>query len=278
MRRCELCGGVCRNDVSGITMEAVFRVDHNEVETRPHAGGPWHPTMQHGGASSALVVWAAERIPTPQPMHVARLTVDLMRPVPVAPLTIAAEVVREGRKIQLCSVRLLAEGVEVARASVLKVRARDMVLPDVAGVSDGTLLDVTGPETGREDEAGSSSRFIRGLTLRAVRGGFLQPGPGAIWFRVDRPMIEGAPTSAAMRAAVAADCGNGVSSVLDITKWTFLNADLTVSFARPPVGDWILLNSQTILGRDGAALAMSRLADVHGYFGCATQSLVVEPR
>jgi acyl-coenzyme A thioesterase PaaI-like protein len=260
-------------------MEAVFRVDNNEVETRAHAGGPWHPGMQHGGAPSALAVWAAERIPTPEPMHVARLTVDLMRPVPVAPLTIAAEVVREGRKIQLCAVRLAADGVEVARASVLRIRARDVVLPDaVAGTSDGTPLDVAGPETGRADEAGNSSKFIQGLSLRAVRGGFLQPGPGAIWFRADRPIVEGATTSPAMRAAVAADCSNGVSSVLDITKWTFLNADLTVSFARPAVGDWILLNSQTTLGRDGAGLAISRLADIHGYFGCATQSLVVEPR
>jgi hypothetical protein len=39
---------------------------------------------------------------------VARLTVDLMRPVPVAPLTLAVEVLREGKKIQLVSARLLA--------------------------------------------------------------------------------------------------------------------------------------------------------------------------
>jgi len=32
-------------------------------------------------------------------MRIARVTVDLMRPVPVAPLTIESEVLREGRKI-----------------------------------------------------------------------------------------------------------------------------------------------------------------------------------
>lgn len=80
-------------------MEAVFRVEGNRVMTSEHAAGPWDPSMQHGGAPSSLMVWAAERIPTAQPMHVARLTVDLMRPVPVAPLTIDTEVLREGRKI-----------------------------------------------------------------------------------------------------------------------------------------------------------------------------------
>ena len=59
-----------------------------------------------GGAPASLVVWAAERIPTAMPMQVARVTIDLMRPVPVAPLTLETEVLREGRKIQLCAVRL----------------------------------------------------------------------------------------------------------------------------------------------------------------------------
>src|SRR5471030_3095037 len=109
-------------------MEAVFRVEGNNVFTSEHAAGPWDPGMQHGGAPSSLIVWAAERIPTPQPMHIARLTVDLMRPVPVAPLTIESEVLREGRKIQLCGFRLLTEGVEVVRASVLKIRTQDVTL------------------------------------------------------------------------------------------------------------------------------------------------------
>jgi hypothetical protein len=58
--------------------------------------------MQHGSAPAALAVWAAEAIPTAQPMSIARVTIDLMRPVPVAPLTLQTEILREGRKIQLC--------------------------------------------------------------------------------------------------------------------------------------------------------------------------------
>jgi hypothetical protein len=81
-----------------------------------------------------------------------------------------------------------------------------------------------------------------------------------------------------MRAALSADFSNGVSSVLDFSQWVFINADLTVTLAREPVGDWILLNSETTLGPDGAGIAVSRLGDVHGYFGRAVQCLVVEPR
>ena len=105
-------------------MDAIFRVDGNDVVTSPFAAGPWDPSMQHGSPPAALVVWAAERISTPVAMRVARVTVDLMRPVPVAPLTIESEVLREGRKIQLCAVRLLAGGVVVVGATVLKIKVR----------------------------------------------------------------------------------------------------------------------------------------------------------
>src|SRR5471032_2709934 len=101
-------------------MDAIYRVDGNRVVTSPNAAGPWDARMQHGSAPASLVVWAAEAIPTPQPMRIARVTIDLMRQVPVAPLTIETEILREGRKIQLCAVRLRAEGVLVVSASILK--------------------------------------------------------------------------------------------------------------------------------------------------------------
>src|SRR5712671_5850254 len=201
-------------------MDAIYRVDGDRVVTGPNAAGPWDPGMQHGSAPASLVVWAAEAVPTPVPMRIARVTIDLMRPVPVAPLTLQTEILREGRKIQLCAVRLYAGGA---------------------------------------------------LALGAARGSFGVPGPGAIWYRADRPLVEGFAISQAMRAVVAADFCNGTSAVLDFRQWTFINADLTVSFARQPVGAWILLDAESWIGPDGAGLATARLADELGYFGRAVQ-------
>lgn len=256
--------------------EAIYRVDGHHVVTSPSAAGPWDKTMQHGSAPSALVTWIAESMPTPQPMQVVRVTIDLMRPVPVAPLTFESEILREGRKIQLCAVRLLADGVVVVRATVLKVRAEKQALP--SEVADAPI-DVPPPEQGQllEPEY-ARNPFITGLEVRAVRGGFLKLGPGAIWYRLNRPIVEGSATSQVMRAVVAADFSNGTSNVLDFRAWMFLNADLTVNLSRPPVGEWILLNSESWIGPNGAGLAASRLADSQGYFGHAIQSLVIEKR
>ena len=257
-------------------MEAIYRVDGNRVETSPNAAGPWDSTMQHGSAPAALVTWVAEAIPTSAPMGIVRITIDLLRPVPVAPLTVETEVLREGRKIQLCAIRLLADNVVVVRATVLKVRAESLPLP--SDISDAPI-DVPPPDQGQPMEpVFARNPFVTGLSVSAVRGGFLKLGPGAIWYRIDRPIVEGAAVSQMMRAVVAADFCNGTSSVLDFEKWTFLNADLTVSLSRAPVGDWILLNAETWIGPDGAGIATGRLGDVRGYFGRAVQSLVIEKR
>src|ERR1700745_3936907 len=181
-------------------MEAIFRVDGSKVEVSPKAAGPWDPHMQHGSAPAALCVWAAEAIPTPVEMRIARVTIDLMRPVPLVALTLHTEVLRTGRKIQLCAVRLLADGVVVVAASVLKVRRQAMPRP-----SDIADLPVTlpGPDHSREYPAQfSNSPFVTGMQLRAARGAFGVPGPGAIWYRVVRPLIEGENVSQAMRAVV----------------------------------------------------------------------------
>ena len=257
-------------------MDAIYRVDGDRVVTSPNAAGPWNAGMQHGSAPAALVVWAAEAIPTPRPMRIARVTIDLMRPVPMTALTLQSEVVRQGRNIQLCAIRLLAGDVVVAGATVLKIKAQALALPP--GVEDQPVM-LPGPDQSQPEPADfSSSPFVTGMSLRAARGRFGVPGPGAIWYRVDRPLVDGSPVSQAMRAVVAADFCNGTSAALDFRQWTFINADLTVSFARQPRGEWILIDAESLIGPDGAGLATARLADQHGYFGRAVQSLVIEKR
>src|SRR3954453_1698414 len=62
--------------------------------------GPWSPRHQFGGAPAALVASIVDRIPSLVPMQVARLTVDLLRPVPIEPITEEWRITREGKRIQ----------------------------------------------------------------------------------------------------------------------------------------------------------------------------------
>jgi len=258
-------------------MDAVFRIENGRAMATPHAAGPWSPTMQHGSAPAGLATWAAEAVPTPVPMQVARVTVDLMRPVPLAPLDIETEVLRQGRKIQLCEVRLRADKAVVVRATVLKIKVDESLSlpPDLVNPA----MELPGPDQSSTDPGSySSSPFADGISMRTAYGRFGAPGRAAIWYRADRPLIAGCSMSQAMRAVIASDFCNGTSAALDFREWTFLNADLTVSLARQPVGDWVLLEADSWIGPDGTGLAMAKLGDRHGYFGRAVQSLVIEPR
>ena len=258
-------------------MEAIYRVEGATIETSAFAGGPWDPKLQHGAAPASLICWAVESLPSPVPMRVARLTVDLMRPVPVAPLTLEREVVREGRKIQLVAMRLLAEGKEVVHATALRIRREPRELPASAF---SPPHDHRNPEQGRDPSTGGMARtpFLSGLDMRVSRGSFRMPGPAAVWYRANRPIVDGAALSPLMRAAIAADFCNGTSAVLDFRHWTFINADLTLSLAREPVGEWILLDAETWAGPDSIGIAAARLADRDGYFGRAVQSVLFEKR
>src|SRR6201990_2148993 len=160
-------------------MEAIYKVEGANILTSAFAGGPWDARLQHGAAPSSLICWAIEQLPSPVPMRVARLTVDLMRPVPVAPLTFETEVLREGKKIQLVAVRLSANGTEVVRAPPLRIRREERALPSTAFCPP---LDMRGPEMGRElDTAGmGQTPFLSGISTRIAQGSFRLPGPRAV--------------------------------------------------------------------------------------------------
>ena len=66
--------------------DALFIADGDRFVPTVHTRGPWDPQAQHGGPPAALIARAVEAVPADAPMHVARLTVELLRPVPLTPL------------------------------------------------------------------------------------------------------------------------------------------------------------------------------------------------
>ena len=172
--------------------------------------------MQHGSARGA-VVWAAEAIPTSEPMR-SRGTVDLMRPVPLPPLTLRPKCAR-GRKIQTvrgpaarwrqlvnmppCSQAISRSGAGLASR---RSRWRSTLPPDQA--RDGALSPVrlcghVGTRRLRPDRRARSRRDLVQSTGR--------------WSRARRYR----------RRWLVPVC----VSMLDSLDF---NADLTVSFARRP--------------------------------------------
>ncbi len=76
-----------RADVSTeATRPPVFLGEHpGRFHATASAAGPWSPNQCHGGAPAALITRIAEEVPTLARMEVARLSVELFRPVPTVP-------------------------------------------------------------------------------------------------------------------------------------------------------------------------------------------------
>ncbi len=111
-------------------------------------------------------------------------------------------------------------------------------------------------------------RFVVG----PVRG-----GPATGWFRMRVPLVDGEEASPLQRLAAAGDFGNGISAILSWDDYLFINPDLTLYIERDPVGEWIGLQSETILAPGGIGTAESVIYDERGRVGRAVQALLRRP-
>ncbi len=247
----------------------------------PHAVGPWDPAELHGGAPAALVVRALREL-APE-LQLARCTFDFLGPVPLAPLTVTATVLKPGRRFRVAEAELSAGGrpALMARAVLLR-RGEPMALPEEAVWPDG--LPGEGP---RESVAhpsvagaqpGEESFNRTGMEIRYAGGTRFGGGRSLAWFRLAGPLVAGEATDPAALAVAAADFGNGVSHVLDFRTHLFVNTDLTVTLLRDPEGPWVLLDARTRIAPEGIGWASSTLYDARGPIGFAQQTLFVQAR
>jgi hypothetical protein len=263
---------------AGADDEALFVPDGDRLVPTEHARGPWSPNALHGGPVAALVARAAGAVEGGEDLLLVRITLELLRPVPLSPLLVSSAVVRPGRKVQLVDTVVEADGVEVAWSRGLRVRmARgEPALHPTVPEDDAPRP----PDEGRARPAvpGEHRAFhSTGVAMRYVSGAFERPGPATVWIRLRVPVVLGEQPSPWERVAAAADFGNGVGAELPFgADHLFINPDLTVSVHRPPAGEWVCLDARTRFGTPGIGSAESALWDGEGRIGRAVQNLLVE--
>ena len=109
------------------TYGALFERDGDRYLPTPLTRGPWDPRAMHGGAPSALFAHVCEQHDPGPADFVARVTVELLRPVPLVPMTMRVRTIRPGRKVQWIEAALLdADDRELARATVLRLQSHDV--------------------------------------------------------------------------------------------------------------------------------------------------------
>ena len=112
--------------MSDVTMtETAFFLPRGDAgfEATPVTRGPWDNRFQHGGPPAALMGGAMARFGDDAgDFTMVRVTVDLLRPVPIGRLALSIELERPGCTAQHLRAALFASDQQVARARGLRLR------------------------------------------------------------------------------------------------------------------------------------------------------------
>lgn len=246
------------------------------------AQGGWDPRAANGGAVLALLGHCLEDVPALVPMTVGRVTADMVRPVPLGRrLDVVSSVVREGKKIQVVLMQLLADGIEHVRATVLRLRDTGLSGP---GLPESTTRDRPADALEPPDR----SRNYRSLTpddpgfLHAVdmRRGRKTDGSGfGCWIRLEVPVVAGQPVRSTASLVVGFDFANLVGADVRRSAATMINPDVTGHVLRAPSSEWIAITGDTLFNLDmGRGVSSATLSDEDGPFAFVSLCQLVQPR
>ncbi|TDC58624.1 thioesterase family protein [Actinomadura sp. KC345] len=259
---------------------ALFERDGSRVVPTDRARGPWRRDALHGGAVAALLAHAVD-VPGRTP---ARLTIDLLGPVPDAPLTLAVTAPEGGKRVVRQEITLLADGAPVARAHCVAVRRSDLDLPE--GATDhpdpfagAPVPDLSTPTPGAREAVGWDCFDSSAIRVHGLASPDVGQGAAGLWVNLLVPVIAGEPTPAIARVAAAADYASTATNMrLDRRRWSFMNTELTLHLSREPAASWVGLVAAGVVQPVGAGLSVATIYDSAGRLGQSAQALVVEAR
>jgi len=245
-------------------------------------GSPWSETAQHGGPVNALFMRAAERAAAVAGLRVTRLSVDILKPVPLTPLRLQAEFIRQGRRLAIFdgSLARTDDGAPVAvmRAVLLKAHPDQAAnFPPPAHHPPGPVDMPRRQLVSDERRAGGPPGFHLCIDIR--HGG---PGDSPItWLTWPHDLIGGETVTPAQRCAAMCDLTTVVSGRIhksppgawDNTQFfNMLNTDTTVHLFRPAVGEWFGFADSFIADHQGTGVAEVTLYDAEGCLGRSVQT------
>jgi hypothetical protein len=247
--------------------------------------GPWDGGAQHAGPPAALIGREVERLGGGRiggaggpPAEVGRITYEVLRSVPIAPLRVEAEIVRPGKRVEMFEATLTDEaGEALMRAQGWRLRTEAVPIP-APELPPEPPPGPEGGEPGQFFHTGYDVGYHTAMEYRFTAGAFMEQGPATVWMRMGVPLVPDEEPTPLQRVLAAADSGNGVSAALDWTKYLFINVDLTVHLHRMPEGEWVCLDAVTLPEPNGIGMADTRLLDERGPIGRAAQTLLIAER
>lgn len=241
--------------------------------------GPWDDRFQHGGPPNALLARAIEELEGAQDFVLARYTASFKGPIPITTVSVRVELEHGGRSTQRVRAVLEAAGRPVLEATGLRVRRSTVDVTE--GPPPSTLTSPWPDPTSLDPYTFTFFQhdvgYHRAVDLRLASGAWGRT-PVRFWARPTVALVQDTPWSPRQAVIALADAQSGMGVPLDPKRFGFANPDLSVAFARTPVGDWTGLDIRSLAGPEGVGQVQSDLVDREGWLGGSSQTLVVRAR
>ena len=257
---------------------ALFELEGDTFVPSLLTTGPWQADAMHGGPPAALAGRLAEA-QIGDDEFIARLNIELERPVPLVPLTAVVSRRNVSRRVTHIDVALRAGDTVVVSVRALVLQRSELPPPQWQQdpgpphcLADATRVDLPAWAS----DSSPLTYHQHAVEHRMPAGSaFMAPGPAVSWVRLRYPVLGVEPTSGLCRVLAAADFGSGISSIYGAEDGVgLINADLSVALHRLPIGDFVCVDATTTLDPSGSALCVATLSDEHGSLGVSTQSLL----
>ncbi|WP_396164624.1 thioesterase family protein [Corynebacterium sp.] len=250
-------------------------LEHNQYESTQFTAGPWGPDTQHAGPPSALLAKTFEELDPRPSSRLARVSIDILSPIPVAPLSVQATTILSRKNVELLEGTVSADEHVVLRGRAWRFSKTAKELPRVSVPKSIAPL----PEPSQIELPGAyMDGYMSAIEWRFANGGFFQRKPSSAWLRPRMPLLPEEELTPWQRTLIVADSGSGVHMPLDPRKTPTVNCDLVVSLDRDPVGEWIGMEAETSIIPEGGGTTNVRISDESGVAGTSSQVLFIRSR
>jgi hypothetical protein len=240
--------------------------------------GPWRPDAMHGGPPSALIGIAITDALQPDE-QVARVNIDLIKPVPLEPLSSVVNRRDVSRRVTHLEIELRTRDHTVASARAVLLRGSGPIpLVDLGPPIVHELVGAEHTSPGSAPRHSEPIIFHRdAIEARFTQGDWSIPGPGHAWMQLRVPVVLDEQSCALSQLLSIADFGSALSQAIAPDAGVgLINVDVNVTLAGNPVGPWFFLQTQGQVSDQGIGLALTRLFDVNGQVGVITQSQIAQ--
>lgn len=270
----------------------MYEADGDAFVPTRSAHGYWMPNTLSGSAAASLLGHVLQRDHLPEGWVPVRLSIDMVRMPPAAPLRVDAKVLHESGRLKLVEARLMAGDTLVTLALCQIARRTTQpanpvwqsapwpaphpdTLPGMRhwGRWDLRAIAPEHPRFQRETPAGGD----RAHSNAAVLGHLAHADARQAWLRTQQTIVQGEPLTPFLHLVTTADFASPLthSSAFGID---FVNTDFTIHLHRLPRGEWLGYELAGHSSADGVAVGEAAIHDVDGPLGMIVVSAMANTR